>query len=178
MLPGVTVTLSGVGAQQTTTDSRGKPPVPEPGNVGGSQSGQQSGVVGKGADSTHNAWNADGVTITDMASTGLSPTCYDFDALQEMQATTGGSDPSIAVPGVTLNMVTRRDTNEVHGSARIFDTGNKFQAKPGYGSRRLLSHSQAIPGRGPDGDKSPFHHRADALDPAAPIALRGSGDPF
>jgi hypothetical protein len=100
-------------------------------NVGGSQSGQQSLVVGKGTTFSQNAWNVDGVTITDMRATGLSPTYYDFDAFQQMQATTGGSDPSIAVAGVTLNMVTKRGTNEVHGSARIFGTDRRFQAKPG-----------------------------------------------
>ena len=35
---------------------------------------------------------------------------------RKCRSTTGGSDPSIAVPGVTLNMVTKRGTNEVHGS--------------------------------------------------------------
>src|SRR5512135_3427884 len=98
-------------------------------NVGGSQSGQQDNYVGKGTDATQNAWNVDGVTITDMAATGASPTYYDFDAFQEMQATTGGSDPSISVPGVTMNMVTKRGTNDVHGSARIFDTPNETEAR-------------------------------------------------
>jgi len=97
-------------------------------NVGGSQSGQQDNYVGKGTDPTQNAWNVDGVTITDMAATGSSPTYYDFDAFQEMQATTGGTDPSVAVPGVTLNMVTKRGTNEVHGSARVFDTPHQLEA--------------------------------------------------
>src|SRR5262249_7620830 len=31
---------------------------------------------------------------------------------------TGGSDPSIAVPGVTLNLVTKRGTNQILGSGR------------------------------------------------------------
>ncbi len=97
-------------------------------NVGGSQSGQQDNYIGKGTETMQNSFNVDGVTITDMAATGSSPTYYDFDAFQEMQATTGGSDPSIAVPGVTLNMVTKRGTNEVHGSARVFDTPHQLEA--------------------------------------------------
>jgi hypothetical protein len=99
-------------------------------NVGGSESGQQDNYVGKGTDPTQNAWNVDGVSVTDMAATGSSSTYYDFDAFQEMQMTTGGTDPSVAAPGVTLNMVTKRGTNEVHGSARIFDTPSQLQAKP------------------------------------------------
>jgi hypothetical protein len=72
----------------------------------------------------------DGVAVTDMSATGSSSTYYDFDAFQEMQMTTGGSDPSISVPGVTINMVTKRGTNEVHGSARVFDTPSQLQARP------------------------------------------------
>ncbi len=98
-------------------------------NVAGSESGQQSQYIGKGVDAGQNAWLVDGVTVTDMSATGSSSTYYDFDAFQEMQATTGGSDPSIAVPGVTLNMVTKRGTNEVHGSARIFQTPSETEAR-------------------------------------------------
>ncbi len=98
-------------------------------NVAGSESGQQSVYIGKGVDASQNAWLVDGVAVTDMSALGSSSTYYDFDAFQEMQATTGGSDPSIAVPGVTLNMVTKRGTNEVHGSARIFDTPSETEAR-------------------------------------------------
>jgi hypothetical protein len=97
-------------------------------NVGGSQSGQQSYYTGKGTDSTQNTWNVDGVTITDMTATGGSPTYYDFDAFQEMQVTTGGADPAIASPGVAINMVTKRGTNQAHGSSRVFVTDHRFQA--------------------------------------------------
>ena len=98
-------------------------------NVAGSESGQQSVYIGKGVDATQNSWLVDGVSVTDMSALGSSSTYYDFDAFQEMQATTGGSDPSLAIPGVTLNMVTKRGTNEVHGSARIFDTPNETEAR-------------------------------------------------
>ena len=73
-------------------------------NVGGSQSGQQSVYVAKGAQSTDNTWNVDGVNITDMGATGSTPLYFDFDSFEEMQVTTGGSDPRIMTPGVQLNM--------------------------------------------------------------------------
>ena len=57
----------------------------------------------------------DGVKITDMAAIGSSPTYYDFDAFEEIQVTTGGTDVSIATGGVQLNMVTKRGTNEWRG---------------------------------------------------------------
>jgi hypothetical protein len=97
-------------------------------NIAGSQSGQQSNYIGMGSDSSQNAFNMDGVTITDMAALGSSPTYYDFDQFQEIQVTTGGSDPAVAVPGVTINMVTKRGANEPHGSARYFYSPGELQA--------------------------------------------------
>ena len=63
-------------------------------NVGGSESGQQSGYQAKGASGADATWNMDGIPITDMAATGATPTYYDFDMFQEMNVTTGGSDMS------------------------------------------------------------------------------------
>lgn len=97
-------------------------------NVGGNESGQQSAYVGKGASGTQSTWNIDGVNITDMAASGASPTYYDFDAFEEMQATTGGTDPRVQTAGVNLNMVTKRGTNELRGSGRFFLTDNDWQA--------------------------------------------------
>lgn len=87
-------------------------------NVGGTQSGQQSVYVSKGAPRADGTWNVDGVNITDMGATGSSPTYYDFDMFEEMQITTGGSDPRIQTSGVQMNMVTKRGTNDYRGSAR------------------------------------------------------------
>jgi hypothetical protein len=97
-------------------------------NVGGSQSGQQSVYVAKGAQTTDNTWNMDGVNITDMGATGSTPLYFDFDSFEEMQVTTGGSDPRIMTPGVQLNMVTKRGTNDFRGSGRYFYTPGSYQA--------------------------------------------------
>src|SRR5438132_4413470 len=97
-------------------------------NVGGSQSGQQSNYIGKGNLARENTWNVDGVTITDMLATGASPMYYDFDSFEEMQVTTGGSDPRIQTPGVQLNMVTKRGTNDFKRSGRYFYTPGSMQA--------------------------------------------------
>jgi hypothetical protein len=74
-------------------------------------------------------WNLDGVNITDMAATGSTGTYYDFDSFQEISATTGGSDITQMTPGVQLNLVTKRATNDVHGSARVYDTRGKWQSQ-------------------------------------------------
>ncbi len=104
-------------------------------NVGGNQSGQQSVYIGKGSRGgrggnigSDNTWNMDGVTITDMAATGSSPIYYDFDSFEEIQVTTGGSDPRIMTSGVQLNMVTKRGTNDFKGSGRYFYTPGSTQA--------------------------------------------------
>ncbi len=98
-------------------------------NVGGSESGQQSVYVGKGDNGFQGTWNVDGVNITDMGALGSSPAYYDFDSFAEIQISTGGSDVAIQTPGAQLNMVTKRGTNDVHGSARIMITDRKFQSE-------------------------------------------------
>jgi len=97
-------------------------------NVGGNESGQQSYFVGKGVERHQTEWNIDGVAVTDMAATGTSTFYYDFDSFDELQVTTGGSDPSVRTPGVHLNMVTKRGTNEIQGSGRFFTTDKSYQA--------------------------------------------------
>ena len=87
-------------------------------NIGGTQSGQQSIYISKGAPRNDGTWNIDGVNITDMGATGSSPTYYDFDTFEELNVTTGGSDPRIQTGGVQLNMVTKRGTNDYKGSLR------------------------------------------------------------
>lgn len=99
-------------------------------NIGGNESGQQSNYVSKGTNSTQATWNVDGVNITDVGALGSSPTYYDFDAFEEMQVTTGGTDVRIQTPGVQLNMVTKRGTNDLTGSARFLHTSGDLQADP------------------------------------------------
>jgi len=97
-------------------------------NVGGNESGQQSAYVGPGSSGDQAIWAVDGVVITDMAALGSSPSYYDFDAFEEMQVTTGGSDSTIATGGVVLNMVTKRGTNEWRGTGRYLKSDKAWQA--------------------------------------------------
>src|SRR5215475_15990026 len=85
-------------------------------NVGGNESGQQSGFVGKGALATDSMWNLDGVVITDTTSGGASSSYFDFDAFDEVAVNTGGNDLKVQTGGVGINFVTRRGTNQVKGS--------------------------------------------------------------
>jgi hypothetical protein len=99
-------------------------------NVGGSESGQQSGFYAKGdpTGGNNNVWAIDGVVVTDAAAVGASPTYWDFDSFEEMNITTGGADVTIQTGGVALNMVTRRGGNRVSLGGRFYLTDSYFQA--------------------------------------------------
>ncbi len=99
-------------------------------NVGGNESGQQSSYVSKGVTSDQTSWNVDGVNITDVGALGSSPTYYDFDSFEEVQITTGGTDVRIQTPGAQMNMVTKRGTNDLNGSARYLLTSGDWQSDP------------------------------------------------
>ena len=99
-------------------------------NVGGNESGQQSVFNAPGGNSDNNTFAVDGVNITDMRALGSSPTYYDFDSFEEIQITTGGTDVSIMTPGVQMNMVTKRGTNEWRGSGRYYLTDGDWQSDP------------------------------------------------
>jgi hypothetical protein len=99
-------------------------------NVGGNQSGQQSYFIGKGIERHQTEWNLDGVNVTEMQATGTSDFYYDFDSFQDMQISTGGSDPRLRTPGVQINLVSKRGTNDFAGSGRYFWTDKQFQSDP------------------------------------------------
>jgi hypothetical protein len=95
-------------------------------NVAGSESGQQSNFLSHG--SGGGTFTVDGVNVTDMSALGSSAAYYDFDMFQEMQVITSGGDASIAGSGAHLNMITKRGTNDLHGSARVFGVDERFQS--------------------------------------------------
>ena len=97
-------------------------------NVGGSESGQQSNYIAKGATTGDNTWYMDGIPITDMTALGSSPSYYDFDMFQEMQVTTGGADAQQATPGVQMNFVLKSGSNTPHGSARTYYENKDLQS--------------------------------------------------
>jgi hypothetical protein len=100
-------------------------------NVNGSDSGAVNGFVGKGSHLDQNTYNLDGVSI--------GAYYFDFDSFQEIAAVTGGSDPSLATPGVALNLVTKRGTNALRGSGRALyffpssvDSSDQISSKGGW----------------------------------------------
>jgi hypothetical protein len=86
-------------------------------NVGGSESGQQAGYMGKGSSSGQATWNVDGMPITDMSSLS-SPFYYDFDMFQELNIVTGGADIKSGTGGIQMNFTLKSGTNAFHGNAK------------------------------------------------------------
>lgn len=116
-------------------------------NQSGTESGQQSGFVGKGSSQTDAMWVLDGVVITDPGAVGASPTYFDFDAFDEVAITTGGADVRVATGGVGINLVTKRGTNSFHGGLSGYFTHDSLQASnlPDelVGDPRLLGSDKA-----------------------------------
>jgi hypothetical protein len=71
--------------------------------VGDGQGGSQPVHVGPGASGANSSWAVDGVVVTDMAALGSSAAYCDFDALEEVEITTGGTDAAMAISGVSVN---------------------------------------------------------------------------
>jgi len=98
-------------------------------NVGGNKSGYQQGFTGTGSPSWDNTYAIDGVVITDAAAGNSSSTYYDFGSLEEIEVSTGGTEISKMSGGVTLNMVTKRGTNQWRGAARYIVADDGWQSR-------------------------------------------------
>ena len=114
-------------------------------NVSGEDSLFQPGVVGKGSHSDQNTYNVDGVGITEAY--GGIPVYFDFDSLETVGVVTGGTDPSLTTPGVTLNLVTKRGTNQFLGSARVLYTEVRRVGLRHRGRRSALERPPVALGR-------------------------------
>ncbi|HEX3526416.1 MAG TPA: TonB-dependent receptor, partial [Thermoanaerobaculia bacterium] len=112
-------------------------------NVGGNYSATQSSFVGPGSQGTQAVWSLDGMVITDMTAGGTSPGYFDFDAFEDVQVTTGGTDANIATGGVAINMVTRRGTNQWRGSAHAYYADHNFVSGLSLDRKQLAPASPA-----------------------------------
>lgn len=96
-------------------------------NVGGNESGQQSSFSSRGEGRANTQWNVDGVDVTDPTAPGTSGMYYDFEMFEEMQIQTAANDVTAMTGGVNINFVTRRGSNDLHGGAQLFWTGEALQ---------------------------------------------------
>ena len=95
-------------------------------NVGGSESGQQSLYMARGAGSQENTWTLDGVVITDMESLA-SPTYFDFDQFQEVRINTGGADVRNQTPGAAVDVILKSGADQYRGSLRGYFANEGLQ---------------------------------------------------
>ena len=116
-------------------------------NVGGNESGQQSGFVGKGTTLSDTMWNLDGVVITDVTSGGASSSYYDFNAFEEVNITTGGNELKQQTGGIGINFVTRRGTNRFKGSVSFSDNNHRIESS-NLPSELASDRRLALPGGG------------------------------
>lgn len=112
-------------------------------NVGGNESGQQSNFIGSGAGTAQNKFMIDGVDITDMSAIGASATYFGFEQFEQMSFTTGGTDVTIETPGVQINMVTKRGTNEWRGSGSYGLADKEYQASSNFSRSELPAYQQS-----------------------------------
>ncbi|MEM8933840.1 MAG: carboxypeptidase-like regulatory domain-containing protein, partial [Acidobacteriota bacterium] len=111
-------------------------------NVGGNESGQQPNFIGSGSSGAQNKFYVDGVDITDQSATGASSTYFGFEQFEEMSFSTGGTDVTIQTPGVQLNMVTKRGTNQWRGSGSYNLTDESYQSSGNLDTADLSSGQQ------------------------------------
>ena len=76
----------------------------------------------------HPQWTYDGLNITDEASNS-SPGYYSFGAFDEINITSGGSDPNMQTGGIGINIVLKQGTNNFSGQAAYYGTKNAFQSE-------------------------------------------------
>ncbi len=98
-------------------------------NVAGSESGQQASFIARGGSDDNTIWNYDGVNVTDPQSLGASPTYFDFDAFEELNIVSAGSDASIPTGGVAVNIVTKRSGNRWEGNGSYYFVNDSLQGE-------------------------------------------------
>ena len=95
-------------------------------NVGGSESGYQTYFRAPGTERSANTFLVDGVEAGDMEAVGGPPAYFDIDQFTEIQFGVGGPDVTKPTAGVSMNLVTKRGSNEFRGSARFYRTDDRF----------------------------------------------------
>jgi Ca-activated chloride channel family protein len=102
-------------------------------NVGGAVGGERA-FVGSGAAGDQSVVQIDGFEVAAGTAAGVGAAGFDSFAAAEIQLGTGSFEAATGTPGVQLNLVTRRGTNEWRGSTLAERTGGGSRAETGGGS--------------------------------------------
>jgi hypothetical protein len=102
-------------------------------NVAGNASASAPNLTSKGSGNV--VYQVDGATITDnqygqpfMRQNGSTGTYFDFSTFENVEVATGGSMLEQQTSGVTINVVTKRGTNQLKGSARYLYAAANWQS--------------------------------------------------
>ena len=98
-------------------------------DVGGTSGGLQGGFSARGTNAQQNTLYLNGVNVGDPAAIGFAGFYYDFDALDDVQVSTGAHDITVPTSGVFLNMVTKTGGNKWTGTATGTWLGDSTQAR-------------------------------------------------
>jgi hypothetical protein len=88
-------------------------------NVGGSDSGQQSGYYGHGSSAGDATWSVDGANITDNSALGAAPGYLNMAGFEEIMINYGNNDVRSQTGGVQLNFISKRGGNSYTGMAYV-----------------------------------------------------------
>lgn len=97
-------------------------------NVGGSDSGQQSGYYGHGSSSGDATWNVDGANITDNSALGAAPGYLNMAGFEEILVNYGNNDVRSQTGGVQLNFISKRGGNAYSGMAYVDASKKAWQS--------------------------------------------------
>ena len=101
-------------------------------DAGQQQSGERPGFRGPGVSGEENAVLIDGFEISDAASDDGASETYYVGFFETLESATGGIDVAKSTAGVSVNLVTKRGTNEFRGSAAFLKTGGSLLGDPSH----------------------------------------------
>jgi len=83
--------------------------------------------VGPGSNGSQGVFRLEGFEVGDAASSGMAVGVSALTA-EQVEVTTGGADPAVLSPGLQINLVQRRGTNEWRAAARGLGSGGPLAA--------------------------------------------------
>lgn len=98
-------------------------------DVGGAAGGLQGAMVAHGTPNSQNTQMVNGINVGDPAAIGFAGFYYDYDALEQIQVSTGAHDMSAPSSGVFYNMVTKTGGDRWSGKASYFYQSDATQGQ-------------------------------------------------
>ena len=95
-------------------------------DVGGAQNLNQPSFIALGASAGQNRYFYDGADIAPAG--GGNAMWVDFNSVQEMQVQQGGADATVQTSGMSINMVVKSRSDQIHGSLHDFEEGQTFES--------------------------------------------------